>query len=43
MSLAINVVDDFGYVCLDKDKEVISERRSSKHNVETSHAQRLKQ
>ena len=28
---------------LDKDKEVISERRSSKHNVETSHVQHLKQ
>ena len=38
------VVDDFGYVCLDKGKrELVNVVDNSKHNVETSHAQRLKQ
>ena len=38
------VADDFGYVCLDKGKrELVNVVDSSKHNAETSHAQRLKQ
>ena len=38
------VADDFGYVCLDKGKrELVNVIDTSKHNAETSHAQRLKQ
>ena len=38
------VADDFGYVCLDKGKrELVNVVDNSKHNAETSHAQRLKQ
>ena len=38
------VADDFGYVCLDKGKrELVNVVDGSKHNAETSHAQRLKQ
>ena len=39
-----NVADDFGYICLDKGgRELVNVVDSSKHNAETSHAQRLKQ
>ena len=38
------VADDFGYVCLDKGKrESVNVVDTSKHNAETSHAQRLRQ
>ena len=38
------VADDFGYVCLDKGKrELVNVVDTSKHNAETSHAQRLRQ
>ena len=38
------VADDFGYVCLDKGKrKLVNVVDNSKHNAETSHAQRLKQ
>ena len=38
------VADDFGYVCLDKGKrELVNVVDNSKHNAETSHAQRLRQ
>ena len=38
------VADDFGYVCLDKGKrELVNVVEDSKHNAETSHAQRPKQ
>ena len=44
VSLAINVVDDFGYVCLDKGKrELVNIVDGSKHNAETSHTQHPKQ
>ena len=40
----IPVADDFGYVCLDKGKkELVNVVDTSKHNAETSHAQRLRQ
>ena len=40
----VNVADDFGYVCLDKGKrELVNVVDTSKHNAETSHAQRLRQ
>ena len=39
-----NVADDFGYVCLDKgNKRLVNVVDNSKHNAETSHAQRPKQ
>ena len=38
------VVDDFGYVCLDKGKrKLVNVIEGSKHNAETSHAQHFKQ
>ena len=38
------VADDFGYVCLDKGKRrLVNVVEGSKHNAETSHAQRPKQ
>ena len=38
------VVDDFGYVCLDKGKrKLVNVIDGSKHNMETSHAQCPKQ
>ena len=38
------VVDDFGYVCLDKGKrKLVNVVEGSKHNAETSHAQHFKQ
>ena len=38
------VADDFGYVCLDQGKrELVNVVDNSKHNAETSHAQRLRQ
>ena len=41
---ALFVADDFGYVCLDKGKrELVNVVEDSKHNAETSHAQRPKQ
>ena len=43
VALAI-VADDFGYVYLDKGKErLVNVVEVSKHNAETSHAQRPKQ
>ena len=40
----VGVADDFGYICLDKGKrELVNVVEVSKHNAETSHAQRLKQ
>ena len=42
--LVLCVADDFSYVCLDKGKrELVNVVDNSKHNAETSHAQRLKQ
>ena len=39
-----NVADDFGYIGLDKGKrKLVNVVEGSKHNVETSHAQRPKQ
>ena len=36
------VADDFGYICLDKGKrKLVNVIDTSKHNAETSHAQRL--
>ena len=44
MQSHIAVADDFGYVCLDKGKrELVNVVDNSKHNVETSHVQSLKQ
>ena len=38
------VVDDFGYICLDKGKrELVNIVDGSKHNTETSHMQCPKQ
>ena len=40
----VDVADDFGYVCLDKGKiRLVNVVDGSKHNAETSHAQRPKQ
>ena len=39
-----SVVDDFGYVCLDKGKRrLVNVVEVSKHNAETSHVQHPKQ
>ena len=44
LDCAMTVADDFGYVCLDKGKrELVNVVDTSKHNAETSHAQRLRQ
>ena len=38
-----SVADDFGYIGLDKGRELVNVVEVSKHNAETSHAQRPKQ